>query len=223
MTIRDDGTSMNLNTRFADTVAPNAMTRTFTVEGNDFSLTGYRVNSVEVKENLLVFAARGRAVKRERLARYVPGLERKIESDDGTVAAYYGFVEGEHLDAMVRSDRFGFEIDEDDDDLFEGSKSLSAIRGGALEAVREELGAFLGKVREQKEETVSRYVTDRAPEYRRLLKTHASRVLEALPANPKPKEIDAALGRVWVERQADLKEEGRALLAFEPGSATMRV
>ncbi|MFZ3325012.1 MAG: hypothetical protein WA231_03600 [Methylocella sp.] len=81
---------MNLNTRFADTVAPNAMTRTFTVEGNDFSLTGYRVNSVEVKENLLVFAARGRAVKRERLARYVPGLERKIESDDGTVAAYYG-------------------------------------------------------------------------------------------------------------------------------------
>lgn len=137
--------------------------------------------------------------------------------------AYYGFVEGEHLDAMVCSDRFGFEIDEDDDDLFEGSKSLSAIRGGALEAVREELGAFLGKVREQKEETVSRYVTDRAPEYRRLLKTHASRVLEAPPANPKPKEIDAALGRVWVERQADLKEEGRAILAFEPGSETMEV
>jgi hypothetical protein len=36
-------------------------------------------------------------------------------------------------------------------------------------------------------------------------------------------ELDAALGRVWVERQADLKEEGRALLAFEPGSETMEV
>ena len=55
---------------------------------------------------------------------------------------------------MVRTDRFGFEIDEDEDDLFVGSKSLSAIRGGALEAVREELVVFLGKMREQKEETV---------------------------------------------------------------------
>jgi hypothetical protein len=86
------------------------------------------------------------------------------------------------------------------------SKSLSAIRGGALEAVREELSVFLGKMREQKEETVSRYVIDQAPEYRRLLKTHGTRVLEVLPANPKPKDIDAALGRVWVERQSDLKE-----------------
>jgi hypothetical protein len=76
-------------------------------------------------------------------------------------------------------------------------------------------------MREQKEETVSRYVIDQAPEYWRLLKTHGTRVLGVLPANPKPKEIDAALGRVWVERQSDLKEEGRALLAFEPGSDTM--
>lgn len=221
ITIRDEGGAVNLNARFAETVAPNAVTRNFKVDDDEFSLTGYRVNSAEIRENQLVFAARGRAVKREKLARYVPGLERKIDNDDGSLVAYYGFVEGPRLDSMVRTDRFGFEIDEDEDDLFEGSKSLSAIRGGALEAVREELAVFLGKMREQKEETVSRYVIDQAPEYRRLLKTHGTRVLEVLPANPKPKEIDAALGRVWVERQSDLKEEGRALLAFEPGSDTM--
>jgi hypothetical protein len=55
--------------RFAETVAPNAMTRNFKVESDEFSLTGYRVNSAEIRANQLVFAARGRAVKREKLFR----------------------------------------------------------------------------------------------------------------------------------------------------------
>ena len=173
------------------------------------------------RHNVLVFAARGRAVKRERLGNYVGGLERKLDDQDGSTAAYLGFVEGERLDAMVRSDRLGFEIDEDEDDLFEGSKSLSSIRDGALDAVREDLGAVLGKIRERKEEAVHQYVAEQAPEYRRLVKTQKDRVLEALPANPKKREIEAALGRVLLERQADLKEEGKALLAFEPETDTL--
>lgn len=221
ITIRDGGKPLNLNDRFAATVAPNAASRPFEVEDGQFSLTGYRVNSSEVRENMLVFAARGRAVKRERLARHITGLERRVENEDGSTSAYLAFVEGPRLDAMVRSDRFGFEIDEDEDDLFDGSKSLNAIRGGALDIVRQELAPFLGRMQEQKDETVSNYVAAQAPEYRRLLKSHKTRVLEVLPQNPKPKEIEAALGRVWVERQTDLKEEGRALLAFDPGPGMM--
>jgi hypothetical protein len=45
------------------------MTRNFKVESDEFSLTGYRVNSAEIRANQLVFAARGRAVKREKLFR----------------------------------------------------------------------------------------------------------------------------------------------------------
>lgn len=210
-----------LNDRFNETVALHAVPRTFTVDDDSFTLTGYRVTSAEARDNMLVFAARGRSVKRERLARLVPGLERRLENDDGSPAAYLGFVEGERLDSMVRTDRMGFEIDEDEDDLFDGAKGISAVRSGAIAAVRGELAAFLGRIREQKEETVSRYVSERAPEYRRLLKTQKSKVLDSLSANPKPKEIEAALGRVWVEKQSDLKEEGKALLAFEAGSDTL--
>lgn len=216
--VRDGSEVINVNLRFSETVAPNATPRTFNVDGQDFSLTGYRVNSPEFKENILVFAARGRAVKRERLARHIPGLERRIEKEDGSTAAYCGFVEGERLDQLVRSDRFGFEIDEDEDDLFDGARSFTNIRAGALESIREELAPLLGKLREQKEETVTTYVTSHTPEFRRLLATEKTRVLEVLPSAPKPKEIEAALGRVLLERQAALKEEGRRLLAFEPGS-----
>ena len=106
--LRDGIQSRDLNSRFEETVAPNATPRTFKVDGHDFSLTGYRVNSPEVRENILVFAARGRAVKRERLAKYVPGLEKRVENEDDSSAAYCGFVEGARLDDMVRSDRFGF-------------------------------------------------------------------------------------------------------------------
>jgi hypothetical protein len=188
--------------------------RPFKVDDDDFT-------SAEARHNVLVFAARARAVKRERFGNYVGGLERKLDNQDGSTAAYFGFVEGERLDATVRSDRLGFEIDEDEDDLFEGSKSLSLIRDGALDAVREDLGAVLGKIRARKEEAVHQYVAEQAPEYRRLVKTQKDRVLEALPANPKKREIDAALGRVLLERQADLKEEGKALLAFEPETDTL--
>ena len=65
------------------------------------------------------------------------------------------------------------------------------------------------------------YVASHAPEYRRLLTTEKARVLANLSSSPKPKEIEAALGKVWVERQAALKEEGRKLLAFEPESETL--
>jgi hypothetical protein len=212
---------LSLNERFGDTVSPNVVARTFQVEEQSFTLTGYRIASAEARENMLVFAARGRAVKRERLARYEKGLERKLDNGDGTTFAYLGFVEGASLDSMVRTDRLGFEIDEDEDDLLDETKSLSSIRIGALTAVREDLTPFLGRLRAQKEEAVSRYITQQAPEYRRLLKTCKSQVLEGLPPNPRPKEIEAALGRVWVEQQADLKEEGKAILAFEAGSDTL--
>ena len=176
ITIRDGGKPVSLNERFASTVAPNAMPRPFKVDDDSFTLTGYRVTSAEARHNVLVFAARGRAVKRERLGTYVAGLERKLDNQDGSTAAYLGFVEGERLDFMVRSDRLGFEIDEDEDDLFEGSKSLSSIRDGALEVAREDLSAELGKIRERKEEAVHQYVAEQAPEYRRLVKTQKDRV-----------------------------------------------
>ena len=219
--IRDGKQKLGLNERFAKTVAPNAVPRTFQVEEQSFTLTGYRITSAEARDNMLVFAARGRAVKRERLARYEKALERKLDNEDGSTSAYLGFVEGAALDAMVRTDRLGFEIDEDEDDLFGETTRLSAIRAGALTAVREELASVIERLREQKEAAVSQYVTQQAPEYRRLLKTRKSQVLEGLPPNPRPKEIEAALGRVWVEQQADLKAEGRALLAFETGTETL--
>jgi hypothetical protein len=219
--IGDGRQKLSLNERFTETVSPNAVPRTFQVEEQSFTLTGYRITSAEARDNMLVFAARGRAVKRERLARYEKGLERKLDNGDGTTSAYLGFVEGVGLDMMVRTDRFGFEIDEDEDDLIDETKSLSSIRAGALTAVREDLAPFLGRLREQKEDAVSRYVTQQAPEYRRLLKTRKSQVLEGLPPNPRPKEIEAALGRVWVEQQVNLKEEGKAILAFETGSDTL--
>jgi hypothetical protein len=223
MTIREGKQKVSLNDRFAKTVAPNAVSRPFKVEEESYTLTGYRITSGEERDNMLVFAARGRAVTRERLARHIPGLERKLDNEDGTTAAYLGFIEGAGLDAMVRTDRLGFELDEDgdEDDLIDGARSLTAVRDGALTAVREELAAFLGRVQEQKEEVVTRYVTQQAPEYRRLLKNRKAQVLDGVSANPRPKEIEAALGRVWVEQKADLKEEGRALLAFEPGSDTL--
>jgi hypothetical protein len=218
ITINDGDKPIMLNDLFAETVAPNAVPRPFKIDEDNFTLTGYRVTTAEARDNMLCFAARGRAVKRERLAKYISGLERRIEKDDGTVSAYVAFVEGDRLDAMVRSDRLGFEIDEDEDDLFDGAKSLNTIRNGALDIVREELAPFLGKILEHKDDIVSRYVSERAPEYRKLLKTQKTRVLDALPANPKPEDIEVALGTVWVERQADLKAEGKALLEFEPGS-----
>jgi hypothetical protein len=217
--IGDGGPKLDLNGRFKETVSPNAVPRPFQVGDQNFTLTGYRINSAEARDNMLVFAARGRAVKRERLARYEKALERKLDNGDGTTSAYLGFVEGTGLDMMVRTDRLGFEIDEDEDDLIE-TRSLNSIRTGALTAIREDLAQALGRLREQKEDAVLRYVSQQAPEYRRLLKARKSQVLESLPPNPRPRDIEAALGRVWVEQQADLKEEGKAILAFDAGSDT---
>lgn len=221
ITVGDGGKPLNLNDRFEKTVAPNAVTKSFTAEKDSFTLTGYRVSSAEARENVIVFAARGRAVKRERLARHLSGLERRLEKEDGSTEVYVGFIEGERLDSMVRVDRFGFEIEDEEDGLFSGGNSLSAIRAGALDVVREDLAGILEKIKTDKEDAVTRYVAEQAPEYRRLLKTSKDTLLETLPSNPKQADIEAALGRVLLERQASLKKEGRELLAFAPGAETL--
>src|SRR5688572_23242400 len=79
---------------------------------------------------------------------------------------------------------------------------------------------FLQKLRDQKEDIVAKYVAEHVPEYRRLLNTDKDKVLDGLSASPKPQEIEASLGRVWVGRQAALKEQGKRLLAFAPESDT---
>jgi hypothetical protein len=107
---------------------------------------------------MLMFAAH-RAVKPDPLARYEKALDHKLDSGDGTTFASLGFVEGACLDIMVRTDRSGFEIDENEyeGDLIDQAKNLNSFRTGALTAVRDELAPSLARLLEQREEVTSRY------------------------------------------------------------------
>jgi|CXWL01.1.fsa_nt_gi hypothetical protein len=222
--LRDEGEQpINLNDLFAATVDP-ATPRNFTVLGDTYTLTGYKVRSVEAPENIVVFAADKRAVKTEKLSTHIRGLERKLDLEAGGVGAVYvGFVEGDKLDAMVKWDRLGFESSEDEDtgELFDGGFSLSAIRAAALDEVRTALSSELKFIQESKEAVVHEYVTQKAPEYRRIFESDRARILDALSSHPRPKEIENAVGRIWMERRAELKDQGIKLLNHPPDAESM--
>jgi hypothetical protein len=207
---------LELNARFAETVSA-AAPRRFSVKDRAFTLTSYRVRSPEQRDNLLVFAAGHREVKKERLATHIPGLDRKLDLQGGVGAVYIGFVEGKTLDDMVHTDRLAFTAsDEPELDLIENEISLSAIRKAALEAVRTELASDLEQIGREKMEAVDKYVSWTAPEYRRLAATEQERLTDELPSNPRPSEIEAVIGKILIERQTQLKVEGEKLLMHPP-------
>lgn len=222
--LRNEGEKpINLNNLFAETVEPSPP-RAFEVFGDAYTLTGYKVRSVEAPDNIVVFAANKRAVKTEKLSAHIRGLERKLDQEAGSVGAVYvGFVEGEKLDAMVKWDRLGFESTEDEEtgELFEGGWSLSAIKAAALDEVRSALSTELKVIQESKEAAVHEYVTQKAPEYRRIVESERERILDALSSHPRSKEIEIAVGRVWMERRAELKDQGIELLSHPPDADSM--
>ncbi|MEO1029398.1 MAG: hypothetical protein AAFX02_10115, partial [Pseudomonadota bacterium] len=94
--------------------------------------------------------------------------------------------------------------------------TLDQIRSGAIEAVRSELSEELKRIAEEKAEALDTYITNIAPEFRRLATTDREAILGELPARPANKQIETVVAGRWMARQAELKSKGAALLTNPP-------
>jgi hypothetical protein len=130
VSISDEKDHIDLNHYFRENFAARATQHTFTVGDRTFAIRGLRLYNPHEIHHRLIYAANSRGVVPERLEKYLPNLQRRLDDTDGAFA-YLGFVEGDYLNENVNGERtnFIFPVIRDSTDGLLDEITLDAIWG----------------------------------------------------------------------------------------------
>ncbi|MBJ6752682.1 hypothetical protein [Geomonas anaerohicana] len=176
-----------------------------------FELTHVRLYSNTSQSHMIAYCAANRLVKEECIKGKLSGLYGRI--DDGSGGFIYScYVSSQYLNDKVRSERTGFDIDDDVDGLFAGDQiSFSDIRELVLEKAKDHLGEYLKESRKRGRERLDFFVCNKAPRYRPILSYIPEDQLSVDP-NISDKELDLILHKYLTELESKLLSEGHEIM-----------
>jgi hypothetical protein len=221
VTLRDEIESIDLNKAFAEAFAAGATDHTFQVKDHTFRMRGLRLYSPYENLHRLMYAANSREVRTEKIDKVIPNLQSKLSDPTGPFV-YLGFIEGDYLDKTANGERTDFSIPSgDDDDNVVGEITIRDIRADAVESVRRDLAPFLEEINREKEERITTYIAQEAPEYRPLVR-YLPQFIDKIAPTTKGLALEIALHEQLHQRQRELKQESGKLLS-ESGKESRRL
>lgn len=226
-----DGTdAINLNRIFQEQFEASANVKTFEIDGEKFTVRGFRLRNVIERQSKLLYAANYREVVTEKLDRFIFNVRGRLEDDQGGFY-YLAFIEGQFLDEHVVGECTGFSFPsgeekadvtpETDDDhqspngeLLFKEITLRDIRKEALKAVQEDLSPILSIINDNKKAALMSFVENEAPWYRFLVKDVD---LDRLPPDRlAAANLDLMLHQARYEREREIKKESAELIEQTP-------
>jgi hypothetical protein len=220
VTLRDEIESIDLNKAFAEAFAAGATDHTFQVKDHTFRMRGLRLYSPYENLHRLMYAANSREVRTEKIDKVIPNLQSKLSDPTGPFV-YLGFIEGDYLDKTANGERTDFSIPSgDDDDNVVGEITIRDIRADAVESVRRDLAPFLEEINREKEERITTYIAQEAPEYRPLVR-YLPQFIDKIAPTTKGLALEIALHEQLHQRQRELKQESGKLLS-ESGKESLK-
>ena len=212
VTLRDEIDFIDLNKTFAETFAAGATDHTFQVKDHKFRMRGLRLYSPYENLHRLMYAANSREVRTEKIDKVIPNLQSRLTDTIGPFV-YLGFIEGDYLDKTANGERTDFSIPSgDDDDSVVGEITIRDIRSDAVESVRKDLAPFLEEINKEKQERITTYIAQEAPEYRPLVR-YLPKLIDKIAPATKGLALEIALHEQLHQRQRELKQESGKLLA----------
>ena len=209
--INDGGDSANLDTIYDDQIETVATADTLMVKNVSFELLHVKLRSVLSKTHTIAFCAANRVVKCESINGKVPGLFGNLRDKTGEFV-YECYLSSPFLDARVRSERTGFDIEEKPLDLFASTEiSQQDIRDGVVTKIAEHLSTYLNENKKRGQERVNTFVSRKAPRYRPIL----SRIPEdQLSVDPSisDKELDLVLHKQLSRIEGELIADGHEVM-----------
>jgi hypothetical protein len=209
-----DGTeTVSLDQVYDETMFSQATKENIVIRGLDFELTHLKLSATSCKHHSIAWCAGSRVVEEENLAGKIPGLHGKIHEHGGDFI-YACYVSSPFLDENVRPERIGFDIGQTADDLFSGNEpSFPEIRAAVALASARHLESFLASGKMASHERVDRFVSQRAPRYRPILRRIAE---DKLYVNPDitDKELDLLLHKQLSDIEGALICEGHEVMEF---------
>ncbi len=214
ITIVDDGERLGLDTVFDKYMHSSSQRDQIEIKGKSFEVTHLKLKASSSKSPFIAWCAASRVVEQESIAGKISGLHGKITDSDGDFV-YACYVTSSFLDENVRPERIGFDIEEMAGELFASiSVSLSDIRSAVLASSGSYLEKYLEENKRAGKDRVEKFVAQRAPRYRPILRHIDESRLTIDPAIS-DKELDLLLHRQLAEIESSMLSEGHDVMAFD--------
>lgn len=208
--VLDDNERYCLNDIYDEYMHTSAEKSSFDLDGARFEITHLKLKASSNQHPSIAWCAAGRMVKEDSLAGKIPGLFGKLEDQDGEFI-YSGYLTSEYLDEHVRPERTEFALP--DDDVVLGHPGISSIGRSVIESIKSFLSPYLDASLAASEERVSKFVRERAPRYRTIVKHVKGDKLNVSP-DISDKELDLVLHKCYAEIESELIEEGHQIMSL---------
>lgn len=211
ITLEDDEETIDLFKLFEDHMHTSASHESITIKESVFDITHVKVRTTQNLPHSLCYCASGRLVKSEKLADKIPGLYRAISDSEGQFN-YMAYLTSDFLDKSVTNERLDFNISEKSEGIFSNKDvSYVDIRKGLLPLIKTFLGASLEAVLDEGKKRVNRFVSEKRPKYRPLMKHMAPEKLLVDPSIS-DEDLDLLLHRETFEVEESILREGHSLI-----------
>ncbi|MGE0392763.1 MAG: ATP-binding protein [Vicinamibacterales bacterium] len=212
MTLEDDGEALDLHEVFERHMHTQAVRQVLQLKGRPFELLHVKLRTSAATEHAIAYCANNRLVDDEKLEGRIPGLHRSLRDGEGEFV-YVCYVSSPLLDERVRPERSAFDLPTTEvEGLFDGTDiSWSDIRNLVVGEAAKHLENYLVGVKERARERVTRFVSEKAPRYRPILRRIAPDALNIDP-DINDKDLELTLHRHFAELERQLLDEGHELL-----------
>lgn len=219
ITIKDGHAVVDLDVLIESYMHDSAVSEEIEINGTNFFITHIKLRSSSAKPHALSYCAANRLVKEEPLTNKIPGLHGKISDEQGDFS-YCCYVGSEFLDKRVRSERTGFNIEENIEGLFEGQEiSFKKIRESIYPKIQEQLSESLQANIEAGKERLSKFVAEKAPRYRPIINRISENDL-VVDSNFSDNELDLFLHKQLMVLEQEILKKGHSILSPEKGETS---
>lgn len=211
--VTDDGEHISLTDIYEEHMFSSAVTEHIVIKEKEFDLTHIKLRASSSQSHMIAFCASSRLVKEENIAGKIPGLYGKLHDDSGEFV-YSCYVSSPLLDDCVRSERTGFDITENQKELFSNTEiSFSEIREAVIAKAADHLSSYLEENKTKARDRVENFVSRKAPRYRPILSRIPKEKLVVDP-NISDKDLDLILHRQLAEIEEQLLSEGHDVMSL---------
>ena len=209
--LSDHENDLDINHLFEQELKPSCVSESFQVQDESFKVTHVRIHEGYETKHRIHYVADHREVRTAPIP--LPHLANKLVDDHGTSFTWSSFIEGGYLDRGVAHHRFDFRFPitrGSNAELFE-SITLEDIEEAAMSLIEARLEPFIGPIREQNYDEIARFVNDKSPKYRVLLRHYRESLETVRPGLPDDK-LELELHKTYARVELEVKQRAQKFL-----------
>ncbi len=211
--IKDENREINLSNLFDSYMKDSAVSESITIKGHVFELTHIKFRNIKSSyktDHKLAWCASNRLVKEEKIkSDAISGLYDSLKDEMGEFY-YTCYITSPYLDERVVSERTGFNIEEDSEDMYD-NLSFKTLRQAVIAKSSEFLKPYLQENIQAGKERIDRFVSEKAPQYRSII-NHINEKALAIDPKMTDEKLDLHLHSQKYKIENQLLAEGHKIM-----------